>query len=148
MKGLGINAEFIELADKINKYMTKFTVSLLEDALKKAGRKIEGERILIVGLAYKKNISDTRESPAIEIMQILRSKGAEVAYHDPYVPTFGNMKSMDLKKALDWTDVVMITTDHDNVNYELIAENAEIIVDTRNVIRRKGLKPLGKLVVL
>jgi UDP-N-acetyl-D-glucosamine dehydrogenase len=58
------------------------------------------------------------------------------------------MKSMDLKKALDWTDVVMITTDHDNVNYELIAENAEIIVDTRNVIRRKGLKPLGKLVVL
>jgi len=148
VKNLGINAEFIELADKINKYMPKFTVSLLEDALKKAGRKIEGERILIVGLAYKKNISDTRESPAIEIMQILRSKGAEVAYHDPYVPTFGNMKSMDLKKALDWTDVVMITTDHDNVNYELIAENAEIIVDTRNVIRRKGLKPLGKLVVL
>jgi UDP-N-acetyl-D-glucosamine dehydrogenase len=148
VKGLGINAEIIELADKINKYMPKFTVSLLEDALKKAGRKIEGERILIVGLAYKKNISDTRESPAVEIMHILRSKGAEVAYYDPYVPTFGNMKSMDLKKALDWTDVVMITTDHDNVNYELIAENAEIIVDTRNVIRRKGLKPLGKLVVL
>ncbi len=148
VRSLGINAEFIELADKINKSMPRFAVSLLEEALHMEGRKIEGERVLIVGLAYKKNISDTRESPAIDIMQILKSKGADVAYHDPYVPTFGNMKSMDIKKALEWTDVVMITTDHDNVNYEFIAENAGIIVDTRNVIRKKGLKPLGKLVVL
>jgi len=148
VKSLGIKAEFIELADKVNKYMPKFAVSLLEDALRKVGRKLEGERVLLVGLAYKKNISDTRESPAIEILHILRSKGAKVAYHDPYIPTFENMKNMDIKEGLEWTDVVMITTDHDNVNYEIIAENAGIIVDTRNVIRRKGLKTLGKLVVL
>ncbi|MEO0139321.1 MAG: nucleotide sugar dehydrogenase [candidate division WOR-3 bacterium] len=148
VRQLGINAEFIELADKVNRYMPRFVVSLLEEALSQGGRVLAGERVLIVGIAYKKNISDTRESPAIEIIKILREKGAEVSYHDPYVPRFGEMKSKGLKEGLEWTDIVVITTDHDNIDYNLIGEKAEIIVDTRNVMRRKGINPIGRLVVL
>jgi len=148
VRQIGLNAEFIELADKVNKSMPRFVVSLLEEALKSENRQIEGERVLIVGVAYKKNISDVRESPAIEIINILRSKGAEVRYYDPYVPKLGNDKSVMLSEGLEWTDIVMIVTDHDNINYDKIAERAEIIVDTRNVIRRKGIKPVGRLIVL
>ncbi len=145
---MGLNAEFVELANKVNRYMPSFVVSLLEEVLAKENRSLEDERILVVGVSYKKNIGDTRESPALEVINLLTEKGALVKYHDPYVPRIGNYRSVNLSEGLEWTDVVVITTDHDNVDYGRICENAEIIVDTRNVIRRKGLKPVGRLVVL
>ncbi len=148
VRKLGIDAEFIALADRINKGMPEFAVSLLEEALKSEGREIKGEKVLVVGVAYKKNISDTRESPAYRAVEILRAKGAEVKYHDPHVKRFMGMRSVALRDALEWTDTVLIITDHDDVDWEVIAEKAGIIVDTRNVIRRKGLRPMGRLVVL
>ncbi len=148
VRRLGIDAEFIALADKVNKGMPAFVVSLLEEALKSEGRDIGDEKVLVVGVAYKKNISDTRESPAYRIVELLRSKGARVKYHDPYVPEFMGMKSEKLKPALQWTDTVLIVTDHDNIDWETIAEKASIIVDSRNALRKRGIRPIGRLVVL
>ncbi len=148
VRKLGIDAEFIALADKVNKSMPAFVVSLLEEALKSEGRDVKDEKVLLVGVAYKKNISDTRESPAYRIVEILRSKGARVRYHDPHVPQFMGMKSERLREALRWTDTVVVVTDHDDIDWNLIAEEASIIVDSRNAFRKRGIRPIGRLVVL
>ncbi|NPB04273.1 MAG: nucleotide sugar dehydrogenase [Thermotogae bacterium] len=148
VRRLGLDAEFIALADRINKGMPDFVVSLLEEALREEGRDLSKEKVLVVGVAYKKNISDTRESPAYRIVELLRSRGTKVLYHDPYVPQFMGLKSMPLDRALSETDTILIVTDHDNIAWDLIGDKAGIILDARNALRKRGIRPLGRLVVL
>jgi UDP-N-acetyl-D-glucosamine dehydrogenase len=140
----GINTRFIELAGEVNTAMPRWVVDKVIDALNERGRSLKGAKILVLGLAYKKNVDDPRESPAVEIMEILRSKGAEVSYSDPHVPEFPKMRkhhfelsSVELsREALEGVDCVLLVTDHDDFPYELIASHAPVIVDTRGVYRK------------
>ncbi len=137
----GAEARFIELAGEINRSMPAWVLGKLERALGERGRALAGSRILLLGLAYKKNIGDTRESPAVELMELLMARGAEVAYSDPHVPEFPRMRAhrFDLKSvALTPTtiaayDALLLATDHDAFDYDLIQSSARLIVDTRGV---------------
>ena len=138
-KEYGVNTRFIELAGEINHYMPHWVVQKVADALNSRKKAVNGSRVLILGLAYKKNIDDTRESPAVEIMSLLDQRGAEVQYSDPHVPRFPNKRdySFDLESvsltsaSLDEFDCVVLATDHDAFDYALLAEHARILVDTR-----------------
>lgn len=137
----GVQARFIELAGEINRAMPAWVVGKLEQALKDRGRALAGSRILILGLAYKKNIGDTRESPAVELMELLAARGAEVAYSDPHVPGFPRMRAhrFDLQsvpltaQSIAAYDALLLATDHDVFDYALILRSARLIVDTRGV---------------
>tara|TARA_R110000751_G_scaffold84763_1_gene169416 strand:+ start:751 stop:2088 length:1338 start_codon:yes stop_codon:yes gene_type:complete len=138
-KEYGINTRFIELAGEINHYMPHWVVQKVADALNAQGKAVKGSKILVLGLAYKKNIDDTRESPAVEIMSLLQDKGAKVAYSDPHVPTFPqkrdyyfDLKSVKLNaKSIAEFDCVVLATDHDGFDYCTLAFNAQLVVDTR-----------------
>lgn len=135
----GVNTRFIELAGEINHYMPQWVVGKVADALNDRGKAIKGSRILVLGLAYKKNIDDTRESPAVEIMDLLQSKGAHIDYNDPHVPVFPHKRNyqFDLQsvplnaQTLASYDCVVLATDHDGFDYDLVADHAPLIVDTR-----------------
>ena len=135
----GINTRFIELAGEINHYMPQWVVGKVVDALNDRGKALKGSRILMLGLAYKKNIDDTRESPAVEIMDLLQSKGAEIAYSDPHVPTFPRKRDyhFDLHSEpltpenIARFDCLVLATDHDGFDYALLQTQAQLIVDTR-----------------
>jgi len=135
----GVNTRFIELAGEINHYMPQWVVGKIADALNDQGKAIRGSRILVLGLAYKKNIDDTRESPAVEIMDLLQRKGAEVAYSDPHVPSFPRKRDyhFDLQSValtpqhIANYDCVVLATDHDGFDYCLLLQYAQLIVDTR-----------------
>ena len=137
----GINTRFIELAGEVNTAMPDYVVSKIMDALNEHGIALKDAWVLILGIAYKKNVDDVRESPAVEIMSILEKKGAQVSYSDPYVPKFKKMRKYHF--ALDSTDLtpeviqsvdcVLLATDHDDFDYDLIAQHAKVIVDTRGV---------------
>jgi UDP-N-acetyl-D-glucosamine dehydrogenase len=138
-KEYGINTRFIELAGEINHYMPQWVVQKTIDALNERKKSVKGSKILILGLAYKKNIDDTRESPAVEIMALLQEKGAHVEYSDPHVPTFPRKRdyqfdlksvSLDLESIKDF-DCMILTTDHDDFDYEVLAKSHALIVDTR-----------------
>ena len=139
----GINTRFIELAGEVNTAMPHWVVGKVIDALNDTGQSLKGAKILVLGLAYKKNVDDPRESPAMEIMEILRSKGADLCYSDPHVPIFPPMRrhrfelqSVELTpEALQDVDCVLLITDHDGFPYDLIAAHASLIVDTRGVYR-------------
>lgn len=139
----GINTRFIELAGEVNTAMPQWVVGKVIDALNEKGQSLKGAKILVLGLAYKKNVDDPRESPAMEIMEILRSKGADLCYSDPHVPVFPPMRrhqfelqSVELTpEALQHLDCVLLITDHDDFPYDLIAAHASLIVDTRGVYR-------------
>jgi UDP-N-acetyl-D-glucosamine dehydrogenase len=139
----GINTRFIELAGEVNTAMPHWVVGKVMDSLNEKGQSLKGARILVLGLAYKKNVDDPRESPAMEIMEILRSKGAVLSYSDPHVPVFPPMRKhkFDLQsveltpEALKRVDCVLLATDHDDFPYDLIAAHAALIVDTRGVYR-------------
>jgi UDP-N-acetyl-D-glucosamine dehydrogenase len=139
----GINTRFIELAGEVNTAMPHWVVGKVIDALNEKGQSLKGAKILVLGLAYKKNVDDPRESPAMEIMEILRSKGADLCYSDPHVPVFPPMRrhqfelqSVELTpEALQHLDCVLLITDHDDFPYDLIAAHASLIVDTRGVYR-------------
>ena len=139
----GINTRFIELAGEVNTAMPNWVVGKLTDALNARGQAVKGAKILVLGLSYKKNVDDPRESPAMEIMEILRSKGAELSYSDPHIPVFPPMRkhkfdltSVELTPAaLQQVDCVLLVTDHDDFPYDLIAEHTKLIVDTRAVYR-------------
>jgi UDP-N-acetyl-D-glucosamine dehydrogenase len=138
-KEYGINTRFIELAGEINHYMPHWVVQKVADALNEHGKAVKGSRILVLGLAYKKNIDDTRESPAVEIMALLQDKGAQVDYSDPHVPTFPqkrdyhfDLKSVSLTaRTISFYDCLVLATDHDGFDYNLLKGNARLIVDTR-----------------
>lgn len=141
---------FIELAGEINVTMPRYVVGMLSDALdQKLGKPLSTARVLIIGLAYKKNIPDIRESPTFKLMDILEQRGAKTEFHDPHVaeipPTrehasYTGRRSASLDAAtLAGFDAVLISTDHDAVDYALILRHAKLIVDTRNIMARKDL---------
>lgn len=135
----GVNTRFIELAGEINHYMPHWVVEKVADALNERGKAINGSRILVLGLAYKKNIDDTRESPAVEIMDLLQAKGAKIDYSDPHVPSFPQKRNytFDLKSVtltaheIASYDCLVLATDHNGFDYQLIAKHAQLIIDTR-----------------
>lgn len=135
----GINTRFIELAGEINHYMPHWVVGKIMDALNDRGLALKGSRILVLGLAYKKNIDDTRESPAVEIMDLLQTKGAHIDYSDPHVPTFPRKRDyhFDLQSvaltpdSIAGYDCLVLATDHDCFDYTMLLQHARLIVDTR-----------------
>ena len=143
----GVATRFIELAGEINTAMPAWVVQKLADALNERGRSVKGSRILVVGVAYKKNVDDVRESPALEIIELLLARGADVSYHDPHVPRIPatrrhrlEMSSIPLTdEAVAGFNAVLIVTDHDSVDYGRIERAAPLVVDTRNALRRRGL---------
>lgn len=135
------HTEFIELSGKVNESMPYYVVRRLMDAMNEhLGQALKGSRILVVGVAYKADIDDVRESPAIKVIELLRAKGADVVYHDPFVPEL-EVAGIDVPRvALDAgtvsaADALVIVTNHSNVDYALIAEHARLVLDTRNAMR-------------
>lgn len=137
------STRFIELAGEINTSMPNYVVLRTLEALNDQGKALKGSNVLVVGLAYKKDVDDVRESPAFEIVELLGKKGASVSYHDPFVPFTRPMRKFDLGltsqpltvETLRNQDAVVIVTDHSNVDYALIVEHARLVVDTRNATR-------------
>lgn len=137
---------FIELAGEINRQMPYWVVQKLIDALNERGKSLKGSKILILGVAYKKDVDDMRESPSLKLMEILFSKGAHVDYHDPYIPVMPKtreyhyeMKSVELTpEVLKKYDAVLIATDHSCFDYDMILAHAQLVVDTRNAIKQKN----------
>jgi UDP-N-acetyl-D-glucosamine dehydrogenase len=122
--------------------MPEFWVAKVVDALNEQGKAVRGSRVLLLGVAYKKNIDDIRESPALDVIKLLHSRGAQVSYHDPHVPTLKEdgitMNSVPLTAdALRGADCVMIITDHTAVDYQLVKRHAKATVDTRHVLQRE-----------
>lgn len=135
-KEFGIYSHFIELAGEINSEMPSWVVNKVSSALNDKEKSIRGSKVMILGLSYKKDIEDTRESPSIEIIEILNKKGAKISYHDSYVDSysfsFGELKNSNLDKTvLNEADLVLLVTDHTDIDYELINKEAQLIVDTR-----------------
>jgi UDP-N-acetyl-D-glucosamine dehydrogenase len=135
----GFEPRFIDLAGQVNNQMPAYVVNLIGDALNNNHRCLRGSRILILGVAYKKEISDVRESPALEVIHLLINKGANVSYSDPYVPTMKagetSLRSLELtQENLQSADCVVILTDHRAFDYKLVVELAGSIVDTRNAL--------------
>ena len=139
----GLHTRFIELAGEINSDMPKWVVNKLSDALNQRGLAIKGSKILVLGIAYKRNVDDMRESPSVQLMELLRSKGAEIAYSDPHVPRFPSMRehqfdlaSVDLSaESVAGFHAVLLATDHAAFDYPMILESAQLIIDTRGVYR-------------
>ncbi len=138
--------KFIELAGEINTHMPYYVVTKTVEALNRKGKPIKGAKVLILGIAYKKDVDDQRESPALRIISLLQKKGAKVSYNDPHVPqSFGHRAypGLDLESVqlttrnLKGFDAVIIATDHSAYDYDWIAKNAVLIIDTRNAIKRK-----------
>ena len=137
----GLHTRFIELAGEINSDMPYWVIGKLSDALNQRGRSVMGSRILVLGIAYKRDIDDTRESPSVELMELLRDKGASVAYSDPHVPIFPKMRghTFDLRSVLLTPesvasyDVLLLATNHTAFDYKMIQQYAHLIVDTRGV---------------
>jgi UDP-N-acetyl-D-glucosamine dehydrogenase len=141
MKALNFPARFIELATEINTQMPTHVVRRIGDILNEDRIAVNGSRVLLLGVAYKPNVSDMRESPAIEVAEGLLHKGAQLEYHDPHVPEFhvGShvMKSVDLgDETLTNADLIVIVTDHDAVDYQRVVDCAQRVFDTRNATRR------------
>jgi UDP-N-acetyl-D-glucosamine dehydrogenase len=147
MRTLHYKTRMIELASEINTEMPEYVVGKAADSLNAEGKAMNGSRVLVLGIAYKKDIDDLRESPALEIIDMLQRKGAKVAYHDSYchgIQDDGHtpirdlpMYSTELSAAeVAATDLVLIVTDHADVDYQLVADNAKLVVDTRGVMRK------------
>jgi UDP-N-acetyl-D-glucosamine dehydrogenase len=142
MRTLAYKTRMIELAGEINTEMPAFWVTKVQDALNEVGKPLHGSRVLVLGVAYKKDIDDLRESPALEILDHLRRKGAIVSYHDPFCPEIredGHTPAGAIGRSVELTDerireadALLIVTDHSNVNYERVCGLARIVVDTRN----------------
>ena len=139
MKNLNYNPKFIDLASEINASMPEHILDMLKKALNTNQKELENSKILLLGMAYKKDIDDIRESPSLDILYLLNKNNSKVEYFDPYIPDFvfnerkykslGDLNSEVLKKF----DAVIILTDHSNIDYKLIKDNAALIIDTRNV---------------
>lgn len=139
LRTLKYHARFVELAAEVNTEMPRYWAQKVQDALNDAGKAVKGSRILLLGVAYKKDVGDLRESPALDIMHLLEEKGGQVAYHDPYVPSFyfeGMTRTSvtDLEQSLAEADCVVITTDHTNYDWAEIGAAARLVVDTRHVL--------------
>jgi len=142
---------FIELAGEINTNMPHYVLTKTMEALNEHKKSLKGSKVLVLGLAYKKDIDDLRESPSIELIELLRQKGAKVDYNDPYISRTHKQRRHDLKmtskrlsaKMLDRYDVVLISTDHSAYDYDWIVKHSRLVVDTRNAtgkVRRNRKK--------
>ena len=151
MRTLNYKTRFIDLASEINSEMPEFVVRKISRALNEQQRAVNGSRILVLGIAYKKDIDDLRESPALDIMRLLEERGARVDYHDPHIPSFHEdshtKTSVPLTaEAVGQADAVVIITDHQAIDWQFVVDHARIVIDTRNVTAR--LRPSGARVVL
>ncbi|MBF7052535.1 UDP-N-acetyl-D-glucosamine 6-dehydrogenase [Halomonas sp. KAO] len=139
----GLHTRFIELSGEVNRAMPEYVVGKLMDGLNEHGKSLKGSRVLVLGIAYKKNVDDMRESPSVEIMELIEAKGAELNYSDPHVPVFPKMRehhfalsSVALSaECLAEYDAVVLATDHDRFDFELIKRHAQLIVDSRGTYR-------------
>src|SRR5690242_3152154 len=140
-KEFDFQTRFIELAGDINTYMPYHVVASVVSALNKQKKAINGAKVLVLGVAYKKDIDDLRESPALTIIELLKHEGAEVSYNDPYFPTVGKGRKYDLQMkcaplaSLEQYDCVLIVTDHSDYDYRRIVQEAKLVVDSRNATR-------------
>lgn len=151
----GLAARFVELAGEINVAMPGYVVRRIQDALNDSGKPVRGSRVLVLGIAYKRNVADPRESPAFEILEGLLHLGANVTYHDPHIPVAPPMRSWPDLPALQSTelttedlaasDVVVVVTDHQAIDWQLVATHAPLVVDTRGVFRHRAVA--GRLVL-
>ena len=152
MRTLNYKTRFIDLASEINSEMPAVVAEKVARALNDDRKPLKGSRVLVLGVAYKKDIDDVRESPALDVIRLLEQAGTHIAYHDPFVPVFREdgreRRSVELTDAeLDSADAVVILTDHSNVDYQRVIERATVIVDTRNVTA-KLLRGRGRIVPL
>lgn len=139
-----MNTRFIELAGEVNTYQPNFVLQRAMEVLNDNAKSLKGSKVLILGLAYKKNVDDMRESPSLKLIEIFREKGAIVDYHDPFIPTMPDtrkyhyqMKSVDLtKENLESYDLILLSTDHDDLDYEFVYKNSTLILDTRNIFSK------------
>jgi UDP-N-acetyl-D-glucosamine dehydrogenase len=148
------NARFIELASEINTNMPRYVVDRLLDGLNDRGRALKGSRVLVLGAAYKPDIDDVRESPALDVIGLLKKKGALVEYHDPYISHIHHetdgwqMESVkDMMKAVAAADAVIIITNHTVYDYQAIVDASAFVFDSRNATRHiaKGLEKVVRL---
>ncbi len=141
----GLHTRFIELAGEVNSHMPHWVISKIADAMNAREKCIKGKKFLVLGIAYKKNIDDSRESPSAELIDLLLEHGGRVDYSDPHVPTFPkkrdyefDMKSVDLSpQVIAGYDCIVLSTDHDAFDYAMIQENAQLVIDTRGKYRTK-----------
>ena len=154
MKSFNYNARFIELASEINTNMPRYVVSRVMEALNDRGKPLKGSKILVLGAAYKPDIDDVRESPALDVIGLLQKKGADVEYHDPYIPHIHHehdgwhMDSVtDVMKSVKEADAVVIITNHTEYDYKAIVDSAKFVFDSRNATR-KVVKDSDKVVRL
>jgi UDP-N-acetyl-D-glucosamine dehydrogenase len=143
-KEYDFSTRFIQLAGEVNSAIPHYVVERVTSALNDKGKAVRGSKILILGVAYKKDVDDVRESPALEIMELLQDKGATLTYSDPYIPRLHKMRKHDFshmsstpltEDLLKKTDAVLITTDHTGIDYQWLVNNAALVVDTRNATR-------------
>jgi len=142
MRGLNYKTRFIDLAGELNTEMPEFWVRKLSEALNGQGKAVRGAAVLVLGVAYKRDIDDIRESPALDIIRLLKGQGARVTYSDPHVPRFREdgteFRSVELTpEAVAAADCVMIVTDHTSVDYRMIKRTARLVVDTRNALPKE-----------
>jgi UDP-N-acetyl-D-glucosamine dehydrogenase len=143
MKEMNYSAKFIELASEINTNMPRYVVARVLDALNDRGKTLKGNKVLVLGVAYKPDIEDVRESPAFDVIALMRKKGAWVEYHDPFVPhihhehegwKMDSIAEGDLMKKVAEADAVVIITDHKSYDYGSILDKAQFIFDGRNAL--------------
>jgi UDP-N-acetyl-D-glucosamine dehydrogenase len=142
MRGLNYKTRFIDLAGELNTEMPLFWVRKVSEALNSQGKAVQGASVLVLGVAYKRDIEDIRESPALDIIRLLEGQGARVSYFDPHVPRFREdgheFRSVDLTPELvAGADCVMVVTDHSSVDYRMIRRKAKLVVDTRNAVPKE-----------
>jgi UDP-N-acetyl-D-glucosamine dehydrogenase len=151
-KQAGIEARFIELAGYINGQMPHFVVDKIQNALNDHSKPLKGSRVHLLGVAYKRNIGDVRESPALDIIHLLGKRGARLSYSDPFVPRLradgflpSDMEAIDAEKGASEADCVVIVTDHNQFDYPRIVERAKLIVDTRNALKGNASEKIVRL---
>jgi UDP-N-acetyl-D-glucosamine dehydrogenase len=149
-----LTTRFIELAGEVNRSMPAFVVDKLADALNDRRQSLRGSKVLLLGVAYKRDLDDMRESPALRLMDLLRQKGVEVQYNDPYVPVLRRTRQYDFglrstplsPEALSAVDAVVIATDHSSYDYEAVVSASRLVIDTRNATR--GVRAHRERIVL
>jgi UDP-N-acetyl-D-glucosamine dehydrogenase len=145
MKSFHYNARFIELASEINTNMPRYVVSRVMEGLNDRGKALKGSKVLVLGAAYKPDIDDVRESPALDVIALLQRKGAFVEYHDPYISRIHHESEgwhmdsiIDLMKSVKEADAVVIVTNHKAYDYKAIVDCAQFVFDSRNATRKVG----------
>jgi UDP-N-acetyl-D-glucosamine dehydrogenase len=143
MRGLNYKTRFIDLAGELNTEMPLFWVRKVSESLNQQGRAVRGASVLVLGVAYKRDIDDIRESPALDIIRLLEGQGARVSYHDPHVPCFSenghDYRSVTLTpESVAAADCVMVVTDHSAVDFAMVKQNARLAVDTRNALPKEA----------